>query len=455
MATYKIQYTSGSATATTDLGDAVMGIRNDAASTQLNPTNLAYGFYAVDASGRLFVTGNLGITGSVSVTASSNTDNETFVSSGTKGSVAFALASSTVLTYSGSAMRPLQVDLNGNLRITATASWPVTLAATTVTAVQNGTVWGVTSSAMTANQNGVIWGVTSSAMTANQNGVVWGVTASAVTASANVDSDTYAVSTTRGRMAMGLASATVLAYAGSAIRPFQMDLNGNIRVTATASWPVTIAATTVTASQNGTVWGVTASAVSARVSAEGMEAHGAAGTTNPVRLGVKAAAFNKDFSSASNITAGDASAVNWYGTRTGIPFMLGGGPDMQTVWIQPTAASSDCKLVDVAAGTKIVVLGAGVSLASTATTGVAFRMGFPSASGATGLDAVATSTAGNLTANVPILAHANIPAGGGITRGDAGGIIAVGGDGYDVFANWTAPSNGRLDIWLSYIRVPS
>jgi len=62
MSTYKFQVTSGSATATTDLADIGAGVRNDAVA-QLNPTNLAYGFYSVDASGRVFISGTVGVTG--------------------------------------------------------------------------------------------------------------------------------------------------------------------------------------------------------------------------------------------------------------------------------------------------------------------------------------------------------------------------------------------------------
>ena len=57
MATYGPQpVASGSATAANDVGAISVGVRNDSVAG-LNPTNLAYGFYSVDASGRVFIQG--------------------------------------------------------------------------------------------------------------------------------------------------------------------------------------------------------------------------------------------------------------------------------------------------------------------------------------------------------------------------------------------------------------
>lgn len=184
MSTYVYQYQPGSATAASDYGMFGLGrVATGDISTiiPLTAANTAYQITTYDASGRVFIVG--------SVRASAS-----YAAGQTQGVLSYVVATTNAPSLGDARFYPFFSDLAGNLRITATATWPVFataawgvsgtvgLNATTVTASQNGVIWGVTASAVTASQNGVVWGVTASAVTASQNGVVWGVTASAVTA---------------------------------------------------------------------------------------------------------------------------------------------------------------------------------------------------------------------------------------------------------------------------------
>lgn len=127
MATYPFQVASGSATASGDLGMGALGVVSTGSPVGINPTHLAYGYYTVDASGRVWVTGSIGITGNVGISA---------------GTVTAWL--------SGTA------TISGNVSATQVGTWSVSGTALTsyvsgqVTAVQGGAPWSVSGSALTA-----------------------------------------------------------------------------------------------------------------------------------------------------------------------------------------------------------------------------------------------------------------------------------------------------------------
>lgn len=120
MATYVYQVSSGSATATTDLGFGALGIMVTAL-TAINPTHLAYGFHSVGPSGHVYVTGSLGVTGNIGI--------------------------------SGGALSAQAIQ---------SGTWIVTAQSSAITAsavcYQNGTTWGVSASALTASTHLTAWG---------------------------------------------------------------------------------------------------------------------------------------------------------------------------------------------------------------------------------------------------------------------------------------------------------
>ena len=152
-------------------------------------------------------------------------------------------------------------------------------------------------------------------------------------------------------------------------------------------------------------------------------------------------------SNPTAVAAADRTA--WYFNRAGVPFMIGGHPNIVNKHIQVTdadGAQTDAALVTVGAGTKIIVTRYSVTVdsATTATGGVAVRMGFGTA-----------NTPSNDANSGMLMAHSGIPAGGGIAEGDGSGIIGMGADNEDLRLTCEDPVGGNIDIVVSYYTIES
>jgi hypothetical protein len=167
-------------------------------------------------------------------------------------------------------------------------------------------------------------------------------------------------------------------------------------------------------------------------------AHDAVDSGNPVKVGHKAIAHG------TNPTAVAASdRTDWYANRHGVPWVIGGHPNIITFAQNYTAAQTDAALVTVSGGTKIVVTRLLVTNDNSTSVDVSVRVGFG-------------------TANVPaygnagiIGSHPGLSAGGGFNTGDGSGIIGVGGDGEDLRLTISVPTGGSLDCCISYYTVES
>lgn len=226
---------------------------------------------------------------------------------------------------------------------------------------------------------------------------------------------------------------------------YSVDASGRIFV----SGNVGVASISAVTAYQANVWGVTASAVTGVVSAQGMAAHGAATAGGPVRLGMQAAAIG-----AAAPTAGDASATNLYASRNGVPFVMAGDPNLKFREFELSAASGFFQMVTASAGQKIVVTEAGVVLGGNATANASFRMAILSASAATGINAVLTASA-QTQDSVPVLAVSALPPGAGLIRGNGAGILATGVDGAPLAVSAGAPGGSRWRFWATYYTVPS
>lgn len=147
------------------------------------------------------------------------------------------------------------------------------------------------------------------------------------------------------------------------------------------------------------------------------------------------------------VAAADRTA--WYFNRAGVPFVMGGHPNIVNKHIQVTdadGAQTDVALVTVGAGSKIIVTRYSVTVdsATTATGGVAVRMGFGTA-----------NTPSNDANSGMLMAHSGIPAGGGIAEGDGSGIIGMGADNEDLRLTCEDPTGGNIDIVVSYYTIES
>lgn len=168
----------------------------------------------------------------------------------------------------------------------------------------------------------------------------------------------------------------------------------------------------------------------------GEVAHDVADAGNPVKLGHRAIAHG------TNPTAvAAADRTDWYANRHGVPFSIGGHPNIITRRDNYTAAQTDTAIVTIGAGSKIVVTSVMVTADNANTVDVAVRIGFGTAS---------------TPANAGVLAaHPGIPKGGGFQRGDGTGMLGVGADNEDLRITSDVPTGGSIDVVISYFTIDS
>jgi hypothetical protein len=146
--------------------------------------------------------------------------------------------------------------------------------------------------------------------------------------------------------------------------------------------------------------------------------------------------------------AGDAGIILM--NRHRIPFIIGGHPNLQSAEYYTTAAqTNDNVLPLISAGTKYVITGITVIANAANTVNVSVRIGFGASAvptqGASGADAVTKV----------VLSHPNIPPGSGFSKGHAGGIVGIGGDGEDLYITCSVPTTGSLIVQVDYYTIES
>ena len=167
-------------------------------------------------------------------------------------------------------------------------------------------------------------------------------------------------------------------------------------------------------------------------------AHDTADTTTnlPVKIGMRAIAHG---TKPTAVAANDMTVL--YANREGVPFVIGGGPNILNVRAQYTTAQTDVALVTVSSGTKIIVTKASATVSNATTVNVAVRIGLG-----------ATTTP---TASLVALSHPGLAPGGGLVEGSGAGIIVIGGDGDDLRVTCGAATTGAIDVNVSYYTTSS
>lgn len=184
----------------------------------------------------------------------------------------------------------------------------------------------------------------------------------------------------------------------------------------------------------GTAVKTDGSAVTQPVS--GDVAHDGIDSGNPVKVGMRAIAHG------TNPTAvAAADRTDWLANRAGIPFVIGGHPNVISLELAVTAAQTDVAIVTVSSGTKIVVTQLMIVTDNANTAFPQCRVGFGATNTPTTTGVIGT--------------HPALPAGGGFTRGDGSGILGVGGDGEDLRITCGAPTGGSLRVLVSYYTIES
>lgn len=174
-------------------------------------------------------------------------------------------------------------------------------------------------------------------------------------------------------------------------------------------------------------------------------AHGATDGANPIGIGGRAIAHGTN---PTAVTAGQRTAI--HANRAGVPFVIGGHPNVVTATYITTAAGTDDNvLAAIAGGTKYVITRISFFLDESTTVGVGIRCGFGAASvpalGASQADAVAGI----------LFYHPGMVPGSMHTIGDGSGIVAVGGDGEELRITNEVPTGGTLVVSVSYYTIES
>lgn len=149
----------------------------------------------------------------------------------------------------------------------------------------------------------------------------------------------------------------------------------------------------------------------------------------------------------SNPDAADAlDAVAAITNRHRVPFMIGGHPNPQLINLNVSdadGAQTNAAIITAGAGTKIVVthITVAVDSATTATGGVAVRIGF------------GTASTPALDAGKVLISHSGIAAGSGIVLGNGGGILGVGADDEDLRITCEDPTGGNIDVVVGYYTI--
>jgi hypothetical protein len=135
--------------------------------------------------------------------------------------------------------------------------------------------------------------------------------------------------------------------------------------------------------------------------------------------------------------------------RAGVPFMIGGHPNVITrsaTIDDADGAQTNASLLTVAGGSVIVITAISVIFFSTtAAQACAVRIGF----------AAATLAAASEAGAAGILLEGKFLSGGGNQKGNGAGIIGVGADGEDLRITCDDPVGGSLFVTFSYYTVES
>lgn len=171
-------------------------------------------------------------------------------------------------------------------------------------------------------------------------------------------------------------------------------------------------------------------------------AHDGADSGNPLKVGYKAVSHG-----ANPTAVAAADRTDAYANRHGIPFMLGGHPNIITRSVRVTTSQTDATLVGtINAGTKVVVTQINVMCSGANSVDTNVKIGF----GATTIPADSTTGA-----NGVLFDHEGIKAGSGVVIGSGAGILGIGADGEELRLTSSEPTSGALTVSFSYFTIES
>lgn len=182
---------------------------------------------------------------------------------------------------------------------------------------------------------------------------------------------------------------------------------------------------------------LTAYALAVRALIMGNVAHGVVDAGAPVKFGGVAIAHG-----VNPAAVAVAARSDLYMNRHGIPFFIGGHPNVKTFSVVYTAAETNTIIINPTAGTKIIVTQCQARLSDNVVGPVDVLIGLHAATTPTGNGVVLRAS--ELGKNVPV------------TSGNGSGIVAIAPVADDdLLITSTVPNGGKLDVSVSYFEVES
>ncbi len=176
----------------------------------------------------------------------------------------------------------------------------------------------------------------------------------------------------------------------------------------------------------------------------GTVAHDGADSGNPLKVGYKAVDHG-----ANPTAVAAADRTDAYANRHGVPFVLGGHPNIiarSNLITDGDGAQTNASLAGtISSGTKVVITRLSIYCDNSNSGDVAVKVGF----------AAATLTSSALAGANGIIFEGSFDGGAGIEIGDGSGIIAIGGDGEELRLTCGDPVAGNLTISYSYFTIES
>ena len=168
---------------------------------------------------------------------------------------------------------------------------------------------------------------------------------------------------------------------------------------------------------------------------QGSIAHDGVDAALPLKVGMKSINHGTN---PTSVAASDVS--DWYASRAGIPWVIGGHPNVVTIGTAYTAADTDAHVLAGVANIRTVVTQLTVHLDEATTVGVGATIYFGTGPPAIGATGVLLNTAGLIP-------------GGGVVRGDGSGILGISAAAADTRIWLEAPTSGQLLLTMSYYTI--
>lgn len=165
-------------------------------------------------------------------------------------------------------------------------------------------------------------------------------------------------------------------------------------------------------------------------------AHDAVDSGNPVKFGYKAIAHGAN---PTAVAANDRTQS--YANRHGIPWVIGGHPNIITTRASATGAQTNASIITVGAGTKIVITRITFSTNKATSVNVSVIIGFGATTTPTGVGVV--------------LSHSGMGAGESMLEGSGAGILGIGGGGEDLRLTSSVATDGNIEVVVSYYLIES